>query len=417
MFDKFYPSQKTCLNAIKEGKHSTILWIGSTRVGKSFGVDAALLYTILRHSKQKRYGLKYFLTCGTLGQIDKVHDDNMTALCQFLGMGLSIIRGNSPRYEVEHNEHIFTVYKLSSNDVTSSKRIMGLTLHSGVVDEVTLVPEDFLDRLLTRLSFEDSFIILSGNASSPRNHIKMRYIDNPSSDVLYIESFIDENTDYPEKRKAELRRPGAMSRHLQRQLLDNEWVASDGLIFPFKTEHLNHRPIEKRGGVYVISVDWGLSGTTAGLLAGRYSNGKWHIFDEYYSKGQSLSSNQHVAMMRQKWEPQGAWPPHHAIVDPSAFDMKMAFERFGIPVYDTSNEVMLGLEHTMNQINMGHITIDEICNYLLAEASAYVYDTKTEKPKKENDHACDALRYFAMSEIPLGGPIKVIESKLATGRR
>ena len=64
----------------------------------------------------------------------------------------------------------------------------------------------------------------------------------------------------------------------------------------------------------------------------------------------------------------------------------------------------LKVEAEVTTVTASEIKIDKNCEMLLEEISGYVWDSTAakngvEKPVKQNDHACDAMRYGWMHVI------------------
>jgi hypothetical protein len=67
-------------------------------------------------------------------------------------------------------------------------------------------------------------------------------------------------------------------------------------------------------------------------------------------------------------------------------------------LYEAENEVVDGIRKVGDLLNNGTLKICARCSNLIKEFQSYVWDSKSimtgvDKPKKENDHALDSLRY------------------------
>jgi phage terminase large subunit len=65
-------------------------------------------------------------------------------------------------------------------------------------------------------------------------------------------------------------------------------------------------------------------------------------------------------------------------------------------VRKAKNDVVDGIRETAVAMKTGAIKIAPTTKNLITELQGYVWDDKLgdEAPLKENDHACDAMRYF-----------------------
>ena len=97
--------------------------------------------------------------------------------------------------------------------------------------------------------------------------------------------------------------------------------------------------------------------------------------------------------------------PRFVIIDPSAASFKVTLRNNGFRVKDADNDVKDGIRIVSSLINRKKIKVHKSCKYLRKEISAYVWDedarTKRgiEQPLKQNDHSCDALRYYIKTNI------------------
>ena len=76
----------------------------------------------------------------------------------------------------------------------------------------------------------------------------------------------------------------------------------------------------------------------------------------------------------------------------------------GYKVIKAKNDVLDGIRATQSAMNEGKIFFTNKCKNLFTEFSSYIWDEKAadrgeDKPVKQYDHACDALRYFVYTVI------------------
>ena len=65
----------------------------------------------------------------------------------------------------------------------------------------------------------------------------------------------------------------------------------------------------------------------------------------------------------------------------------------GTKCVKSNNDVDNGIAKVKSILRNKLLLVDESCTRLISELQAYRYKEGTEKPIKENDHSCDALRY------------------------
>ena len=93
-------------------------------------------------------------------------------------------------------------------------------------------------------------------------------------------------------------------------------------------------------------------------------------------------------------------------IDPSATSFKAEIEQRGLFwLQDADNAVNDGIQLVQRCMTTGALKISPKCTTLLSELGLYSWDEKAseggrDKVIKENDHACDAMRYFVSTVGP-----------------
>ena len=90
------------------------------------------------------------------------------------------------------------------------------------------------------------------------------------------------------------------------------------------------------------------------------------------------------------------------VVDPSAAKLRAAMHASNLPVTPADNDVFGGIQQVQQRFAVAddgrpRLTIDPMCKNVLRELETYEWSKNSsglqDRPKKENDHAMDALRY------------------------
>lgn len=103
-------------------------------------------------------------------------------------------------------------------------------------------------------------------------------------------------------------------------------------------------------------------------------------------------------------------------IDPAAASFKLEMIKQGVTkVYDADNEVLDGIRFMSNLIYCGDLKFNRMCKNIIHELSAYCWDENykargVDKPKKENDHILDSLRYSCYTHLK-GRPLVPRETK------
>jgi PBSX family phage terminase large subunit len=154
--------------------------------------------------------------------------------------------------------------------------------------------------------------------------------------------------------------------------------------------------------VYYVSCDYGTQNATVFLLWHKIQDGRWLCEKEYYYSGRSE--------IKQKTDEQycddlikfiDGIKINGMIVDPSAASFIAALRKRGITVIHAKNAVLDGIRFTATLLNKRQILFRPCCKNLIQEFNLYSWkpDTAEDEVIKENDHACDAMRYFCYTHL------------------
>lgn len=98
--------------------------------------------------------------------------------------------------------------------------------------------------------------------------------------------------------------------------------------------------------------------------------------------------------------------PGGIVIDPSALSFRVVLKRLGYRVKEANNDVLDGIHEVATLMSIGKLKVNRRCEKTLEEFGSYSWDEKAaemgvEKPIKQNDHACDAIRYFVRTIIKM----------------
>ena len=293
-----------------------------------------------------------------------------------------------------------------ADNSSSIGRIQGQTMSLFYGDEMTLFTEPMIQMIDSRLSNEWSRGYGAMNPSHP-NHIIKKWIDlGEEGDENYY-SLHFEITDNPFLPKDYIQRLKKSSSGLfyKRNYL-GLWVLAEGAIFDFFDEsiHAVARP-PRAADYWIASIDYGTSNAFCCLLIG-VSTGKhtktgkklW-VEKEYYwdsrKKHRQKLNSEYADDVEEFLLPYG---PRAIYIDPSAAAFKAELRKRGLHTVDANNDVRNGIQMMTNEMHQGRLVVCHECTNLIREIQGYVWDPKSAKlgydePLKQDDHACDALRY------------------------
>lgn len=182
-----------------------------------------------------------------------------------------------------------------------------------------------------------------------------------------------------------------------RRFVLGEWVTAEGRVYDFFDRRRDAAPVPPgRMEAWRVSVDYGTVNPTSMGLWGR-RNGVWYRVKEFYydsrREGRQKTDAEYVRDLRALC---GGKRVERVIVDPSAASFLAALRQAGFPVKAADNRVLDGIRVTAGMLREGKIILCEPCEDCLREMGLYCWESGKEVPRKENDHAMDDLRYFAM---------------------
>ena len=394
------PKQVEVLQWVVNSDQVVHLWVGAIRSLKSVGSGIALLIHM------SAYTNKNFLLCGaSIGSLERnalpILEDN----CRKLGLGYTYSRS---RMLVSVGSNKIWLY--GGKDASSERYVRGITAAGAWFEELADLPENFVWTAVSRCSVEGAKIFMTMNKVGPYHWTKTKVADR--IEALHGKIFETTLEDNPFVTKATKDfYATAFTGHYKKRMIDNEWSAPTGAVYPvYGIDDAYHDYTEVQ-----VAVDWGTASPTAALFFGKLkSDGKpragkavWQVFGEYYydgSKNPQLLPEDHVKNIYELLHGY-IKKTSKILVDPSATALKVALRQQFIAnrlvVLDAKNSIDIGVQATQGALENGKILISTRCENLIQELENLVWDETQQavgidKPIKKDDHATDALRYFAL---------------------
>ena len=379
------PNQKQAIRTILRAKKPA-LWAGAIRSGKTVGAGLGLVL----HA-QARNG-QYIIAGKSSTAVKRNIIPPIREACRSLKIP----------FKWKRSEQTITIggskgYYFGANNEASQDYIQGLTADGFLLDELPLLPKSFYVQAIGRCSQPDPFMLATMNKVSPNHWTKRELVDE--GQVVLIESAIEDNPHITKETIALYR--SAIGGHYAARMLDNKWADATGRIWGDIPEWNKQ---VKDSAIYV-GMDAAESGTTAALFFRRIHTefgqptDMWLIIGEYTHKGVK-SYDDHATMIAER-------EPYEVYCDPSAPGLIAALRKQCKTVIPANNTVDKGLQTVSSALMRGKLwKLPGACPNLDKEMSGYVWDEKAanvgeDKPTKNDDHHCDALRYFAMGRIPM----------------
>lgn len=287
-------------------------------------------------------------------------------------------------------------------DESSFALIQGRTLAGVLLDEVVLMPESFVNQALARCSVEGSKAWFSCNPGPPSHWFKENWIDKREEhNALRLHFTLDDNPSLSEKKKEQYRRDFT-GVFYDRYVL-GLWVAAEGLVYPMFSEkrHVLEEPVETEGAYYVSS-DYGIQNPNVWLLWRKEKGEKRWIClkEDYYSGREERRQLTDGELVDRLDKMLGGIKVERVIIDPSAASMIAQLRRRKYNTRKADNNVSIGISDVCTMLQDGNIAFMPCCKNTIKEFGAYFWDENAadrgeDTPLKDNDHAMDAVRYFA----------------------
>lgn len=375
------------------GRYDALICDGAVRSGKTFSMGLSFFLWAMCRFDRRQFGL-----CGkTIG-----------ALRRNVVQGiLPVLRGIGLRCEEKRTENLLIVgygkrenrfYLFGGRDESSAGLIQGSTFAGILLDEAAIMPRSFVEQACARCSVPGSKLWFNCNPEGPQHWFYREWICKAEQKrALYLHFTMEDNPALTDGIRARYR--ATYSGVFYRRFVLGEWVAAQGRIYDFfDRERFCKAPPEGAMEQWRVSVDYGTANPASFGLWG-LRDGVWYRVQEYYYnsrlEGRQKTDAEYLDDFRTLLEGRAV---ERVIVDPSAASFIQTLRQAGYHVEKAGNDVLDGIRTTADALKQGRIVICEGCEDCLRELDLYCWASgQKDAPKKENDHAMDDLRYFAMS--------------------
>ena len=381
--------------AFPYSKYDALICDGAVRSGKTSIMMWAFVRWAMENFSGQRFGV-----CGRT-----VDSCTKNIIVPFTAMSLAkehyIIRWRRGDKVMEVRRGAVTNYfeVFGGKDESSYTLIQGRTLAGVLLDEVVLMPRSFVEQALTRCSVDGAKLWFSCNPGSPQHWFYLEWIKrHKERNALYLHFEMTDNPGLSEKMLE--RYQNMFTGVFYDRYIRGLWVLAEGLVYDFGEENIVDDVPES--GEYYISCDYGtLNPFSAGLWCW---DGKTATrIREYYYSGREEHRNKTDEEYYTELEKLvGELPVISVIVDPSAASFIEVIKRHGkFNVRKAVNDVLPGIATTARYLRSGALKIHRSCKDAIREFGLYRWDEKSteDRPIKENDHAMDDTRYFAMTVL------------------
>ena len=376
--------------AIRSGKTlsmalSFIFWSMHCFNGKNFGMCGKSVGTFRRNVW---FWLKIVLITRKY-KINEIRTQNF----------ISIQKGNVCNY----------YYIFGGKDERSQDYIQGITLAGVLFDEVALMPQSFINQATGRCSVEGSKFWFNCNPEGTLHFFKINWIDKCNDkNILYLHFDMEDNPSLSTEMKNRYRTTYT-GVFFKRYIL-GLWVAAEGIIYDMFNDDLlfddddTTSPDLNLWYKRYYAIDYGTNNPCVFIEIIEQNNKYWVMQEYYYDskktgrqKTDEMYVNDLINFINNKRYTT-------IICDPSAASFKISARLKGLRLLDADNDVIDGIRLVSSLFNLKLLKIHKNCINGQKELSSYIWDDKSaqrgkEQPFKENDHFCDALRYFCKTII------------------
>jgi len=203
------------------------------------------------------------------------------------------------------------------------------------------------------------------------------------------------NPAYPREEFERARRDMSESRFAMFYL--GEFRRASGLVYPdWAPARMLCEPFDVPAAWRrVIGLDLGWHNATAAVLLAESPDGVVYVTNEHYAAETLLA--EHAAALK-------AWGAFRAFADPSGRQHIEELRRAGVWIAAANNDVLAGIDAVTKLIRSERLRVFRgRAPHLVAELEGYVWEQRDgqqlDRPRKQDDHAVDALRYGCMALV------------------
>lgn len=407
--DNLSMSRKQISSIVESERYSITIWNGSIRSGKTV---ASVLAFFLAVARAPKTGL-ILMVGRTLQTIERnvleiMQDEDLYGP---LAREVHHTRGSSTAVILGR-----TVHLIGANDVGAEAKIRGMTAYLALVDEATLLPENFWTQLQGRLSIPGARCLATTNPDNPEHYLKKKFMDRahePGMDIRVWDFYMEDNPQLSPEWIA--RKKAEFTGVFYKRFILGEWVAAEGAVFD-TFDHDRHvirwGDLPEMRWILGVGIDHGTTNPTHAVMIGHGVDDVLYCMDEWRYKAQSEAarwSNVELSKGVRDWI---ATPHHpsdnldnpprmtgHVVVDSAAADFRVQLKQDGTPTVKANKDVLYGIRTLCALINTGRLKFTDRCPELLREIPGYVWDEKASAEGKDqvvklNDHGIDAVRYL-----------------------
>ncbi|MEC3977888.1 PBSX family phage terminase large subunit [Amycolatopsis sp. H20-H5] len=304
-----------------------------------------------------------------------------------------------------------TIEVITANDARAEGRLRGLTAAGAYVDEATLIPENFWDQLLARLSVPGAQLFATTNPDNPGHWLRKKFILRAGElDLRYWHFTIEDNHALGPAYVRNLKKEYVGLWY--RRFILGHWVQAEGAVYDMWDPEKHVVDQLPRIVRWIgLGIDYGTVNPFAGLLLGLGDDRRLYLTSEYrydskVSRRSKTDAEYSAALT--SWldgidnpnEPdvKGVYP-EWTVVDPSAASFVQQLHRDGrVTPALANNAVLDGIRTVSSLLAADQLRVHRSCEGWTDEIGGYSWDDAAaakgeDKVIKVDDHSLDAGRY------------------------
>lgn len=389
--------------------HDGAWFCGKSHVGAAKALLLGLLYekNCIALVRKKRSDLK-----ATLWKwfIDKI-----------LPINIVIQRNETELYrKIANGSEFFGVGLDSDTDVNKlASREYGFM----IVEEAREISESDFDEKLSRCLRLPSVpflqLMLICNPDSPGHFLYKRFIENPLPNYRRIKAQI-----LPKVPLTYQERMNQLTGVFRRRYLDGDWVAFEGLVYPFDPAKHIIQPFKiPDEWERVVSIDFGFDHAFVCQWWAIAPDDKWYLYREIYHTRRTVKT--HSVQIKKYCKEDGIEPV--VICDHDAED-RATLEENGIRTQPAKKDRLIGQQSVYDKFEHGQIFFFRDCTVerdmrlimekkpasTIEEFPTYIWSNKAKEDMiRENDHGMDDMRYAIHTTLNSSGHIYSTSSSLS----
>lgn len=275
--------------------------------------------------------------------------------------------------------------------------------------------EAAFDEMLLRVADQSGRVLCTYTPLSGLTFMYDRYVREPSAISSVYQLYGEDNPHVP---AAVLRTIIAnTSARMRRARRCGAYTALEGLIWPEFDRNIHVVPAFAPPADWprMRGIDFGTRNPFACVwVAWDRADDVYHVYREYYATELTTEANGAALMARETEAERKAMLRSYA--DPESRDGRMVLlQRCGLRTFAARKDVLEGINAVGARLapdanGKPHLVIHDSCPKLIGEIEGYIWERGDgiklrERPRKVNDHGCDALRYLVFSNDVLSGRI------------